>query len=86
MGKVSLAITGFLTNRESQTFDLVRPLVQLGKYKCRITAAVLNDMDIRITTKGLKRTAEYLLDKGVKLADKNINSDVVGPIQAHYWF
>ena len=38
-------------------------------------------MDIKIVTKGLKKTADFLLSKGVKLADENIDTDVIGPIQ-----
>ena len=78
-GKVNLAITGFLSNNETQTFNIVRPLIEMGKYKCRLTAVVKENMSTNVVSKGLKQTADYLMDKGIKLADK-INSDVVGPI------
>lgn len=38
-------------------------------------------MDTKINMKGLKEMVDYLIKKGVKLADSNINSDRVVPIQ-----
>lgn len=40
VGKVNLAISGFLTNNETQTLDVVRPVVLLGRYKCKLVAVV----------------------------------------------
>lgn len=73
-GKGNLAISGFATNREAQSFDIVRPLVRLRKYKCRLNAA-LNNMNINITVRGLKKMAKYFKEKGVRPA-RNTHKDV----------
>ena len=80
VGKVSMAIDGFLSNKKLQTYAVVRPVIRLGRYKCKVTAVVKDDMNTRIVNKGLKETAEFLKQKGVKLAH-DIQSDTIGPIQ-----
>ena len=54
IGQVKMAIDGFLSNQKVQTYDVVRPVVQLGKYKHKITAIVKDDLKTTIKTKVLK--------------------------------
>lgn len=59
----------------------VKPTVQLGKFKTKITAVVMPDMNTNLTIKGYKETGDFLRTKAIKLGDQNITSDKVGPIQ-----
>ena len=80
MGQASLKISGFLTDNKPQTYDLVRPTVQLGRFKVKVTAVVVPDMESDLTIKGYKETAEHLTAHNIKLANSHITSDTVGPI------
>ncbi len=42
-GQVQLKILGFLANNK-QTYDLVRPIIKLCRFKTEITAVVIPDM------------------------------------------
>lgn len=77
--KVNLATSGFLTNKEPQSFDIARPLVQMGKRKCKVNGAV-GYMNIDITVRGLEKTENILSEKGLKLARSDYR-DVNGPYQ-----
>ena len=80
VGQAYLRITGLLAKNNPQNYDLVRPIVQLGRFKQRMTTVVVPDLDTKLTIKGYKETAEFLKTKDIKLADNNIISDTVGPI------
>ena len=58
----------------------MRPTIKLGKFKLNITAVVVPDMNARVYVKGYKETAEFLKAKNIRLADDNIQSDIIGPI------
>ena len=75
-----MKISGFLTNSNPQNYDLVRPIVQLGRFKIKLSAVVVPEMDTTLTMKGYKETSEFLRSKNIKLANENILSDTVGPI------
>ncbi len=82
IGQAQLKILVFLTNNNTQTYDSVSPIIKLSKFKTKITAVVIPDMNTNLTIKDYKGTADYLKIKAIKLADENIiTSDEVGPIQ-----
>ena len=58
----------------------MRPTVQLGRFKIKLTTVVVPEMETKLTIKGYKETADFLKSKNIKLADENIQSDTVGPI------
>ena len=60
VGQACLKISGFLTNNDPKTYDLVRPTVKLGRFKLKITAVVVPDMDNKLTIKGYKEIADFL--------------------------
>ena len=80
IGQACLKISGFLTNNDPRTYDLVRPTVKLGRFQLKITTVVIPEMDNKLTIKGYKETTDFLKANNIKLADENIQSDVVGPI------
>ena len=80
IGQASLKISGFLTDNKPQIYDLVRPTVQLGRFKMRLIIVVVPNMENTLTIKGYKETAEFLLANNIKLANDQITSDTVGPI------
>ncbi len=61
-GQAQLKISGFQTNNIIQTYDLVRSIIKLGKFKTKITAVVIRDMNTNLT-------ANLLKTKTIKLAD-----------------
>ena len=80
VGQACLRISGFLSNNDPKTYDLVRPTIKLGRFKLKLTTVVIPEMNNELTIKGYKETADFLKAKNIKLADENIQSDIVGPI------
>ena len=72
--QANLAISGFLSNKKTQIHNVVRPLIQLGKYTCWVNA-IVTDFNIILKVSGVKDTANYLRERGVKLA-QDIYEDV----------
>ncbi len=72
---------GFLTSNYIQTYDTVRPIIQLGNFKTKITAMVIPDMNANLTIKDYKETTDFLRTKAIKFAKHNITPEKVGLIQ-----
>lgn len=76
-GTVNLAVSGFLHSKGPETYQVVRPVVRLGRRHKRITAIVLDHLPDKISVPGLKRAAERLKRSNIILADKWIESDTI---------
>ena len=55
-------------------------MITLGKYSQKIKAVVVGNMGVIIHPPGLVDLADKLREKGVKLADQNLDSDVINNI------
>lgn len=52
--KVSLIMTVLLANKKCQTFDLVKTVMHMGRYKHWLTGAILEKTDSKIISHGLR--------------------------------
>ena len=77
---LNMKLDSFSGEGQQSNYEIVRPVVSLGKRKKKITMAVVDKMPT-ITTPGLLATAEKLTKIGCNLADKHIDSDVVENVQ-----
>ena len=64
---------------ESQNAD-VEPIVQLGKCSSKAKLSVVNDLGMAIHIPGVVDSANVSRAKGVMLADKNLDRNVVSQI------
>ncbi|XP_064090686.1 uncharacterized protein LOC135204402 [Macrobrachium nipponense] len=73
--QVKLTLIPFGDNVETKMFDVVRVMVRAGTKRIKLNAVVCNHVNTSIHTPGLHNVYLRLQEGGVKLADKNIESD-----------
>lgn len=78
--KEHLTLSGFTETPQSREYDIVKPVIQMGDRKKRITAMVVDNQPKTIVTLGLTEVVEHLTSKGIKLAEPIVNNDKVGPV------
>ncbi len=71
--QAQLKISDFLTNNNTQAYDIVNPIIQLGKFKTKITVVVIPDMNTNLTIKGYKETTDFLQTKAIKISASKHN-------------
>ena len=81
VGTQKIAVEGFLAKQEFKEYQVVKPLVRFGRYKCRVKAVVQDNKETIIHTNGYKEVTDSLKDKLVKLAPLTVNSDNIGPVK-----
>ena len=69
VAKLKLDLSGFLTSKSGQMYDVVKVTVRMGSCHRKIDVVVRDTLDFNIVTPGLKATADKLRNLGVKLAD-----------------
>ncbi|XP_069168620.1 uncharacterized protein [Procambarus clarkii] len=74
VAQMSFNISGFVTDAGPQVYQVVQPSVRLGRYVCRVQAIVVDKIPVDLQVQGLRATAKFLRNRGIKLAD-NIKSD-----------
>ena len=78
--ETSMKICSFRHEGDESRYRVVNPVVTLGKTIQPIKAVVLDSLDVNIHSPGLLDLADMLREKGVKLADSSLNSDVINNI------
>lgn len=78
--ETSMKICSFRHEGEESSYPVVNPIITLGKNSHKVKAVVLENMDVTIHSPGLVDLADMLREKGVKLADQNLSSDVINNI------
>ena len=78
--KITMNISAFRQEPvETQNF-VVEPVIKLGKRSHKVKVVVVEDLNMAIHTPGLVDTADLLKAKGVNLADKHLDTDVVSHV------
>ncbi|XP_045119397.1 uncharacterized protein LOC123509263 [Portunus trituberculatus] len=75
-----MTLTGFTGQAQSQKYDIVKPVLQMGNRKKRVTAVVVDTLPDTIVTVGLSNVIDHLTSKGMNMADTEVNDDKVGHI------
>ncbi|XP_064088331.1 uncharacterized protein LOC135202801 [Macrobrachium nipponense] len=78
--QVELTLIPFGDNVETKMFDVVRVIVRAGTKRIKLNEVVCNHVNTSIHTPGLHNVYLRLQERGVKLADKNIESDTLSDI------
>ncbi|XP_064120771.1 uncharacterized protein LOC135225369 [Macrobrachium nipponense] len=78
--QVELTLIPFGDNVETKMFDVVRVMVRAGTKRIKLNAVVCNHVNTSIHTPGLHNVYLRLQERGVKLADKNTESDTLSDI------
>ena len=74
-----ITLQGFMSKPNSEVYQVVKPTIQMGARKKRITAVVVDELPQAIATEGLTAVKERLMSKRITLADTEVNNDRVGP-------
>lgn len=77
---VQMTLAGFMGQPTTQDFQIVKPVIRMGNRRKRITAVVVDELPKAIVTAGLTDVIKHLNNKGLKLADREVKNDRVGPI------
>lgn len=77
---LEMTLTGFMSTPNTRQFNIVRPLLKMGKRFRKITAVVVEELPRSITTVGLTDVTHRLQRDGINLADPVIENDRVGPV------
>ena len=80
VGKARISVEGFLSKNEGQEYNVVKPLVCLGRYKCKMSAVVHDEKETTIHTGGYYEATRLLRSKEVNMAPLTVNSDAIGPV------
>ena len=75
-----LVLHSFQSPPKDGKFDIVTPLVSLGRRIKKIRVVVVNELPGKISTPGIHKVYQMLEDKGIKLADE-ISSDSISEIE-----
>ena len=75
--EINLNIRTFQHDPVESRNAVVQPLLNIGRHSQLATLVVMDNLDTIIHTPGLVNTADLLSSKGVTLADKHLDSDVV---------
>ena len=81
VASLDMVFDSFNSKGDSKVYEIVRPVISLGKRKKRVTLAVVDSMPQQFLTPGLYSTVTNLSAMGYEMADKEITSDVVDNIQ-----
>ena len=80
-GTEQIKLDGFSSRGSLQNYSIVEVPIRLGDTKAIIQALAVNDLPESIHMKGISVVHTELKSKGIKLADEEINNDLVGDIQ-----
>ena len=72
-----IAVSGLLTDSESTEYVIVKVTVAIGRLKRLITAVIMDRAVASINVPGLSATHHMLKQKKLKLADHNIDRDLL---------
>ncbi|XP_069159464.1 uncharacterized protein [Procambarus clarkii] len=72
--QMTINISGFITDAGPQDYQVVQPSERLGSYVCQVQAIVVDKIPADLQVQGLRATAKFLRNRGIKLSDK-IKSD-----------
>ncbi|XP_068246824.1 uncharacterized protein [Palaemon carinicauda] len=78
--RVGLTLIPFGDKVETKLFDVVRVKVQTGTKRIKLNAVVCDHVNTSIYTPGLHKVYLRLQERGVKLADRDIESDTLSDI------
>ena len=78
--EINLKIRTFQHQPVESHNTVVQPLLHIGKHSHLVSLVVVDSLDTTIHSPGLVNTADLLSSRGVTLADKHLNSDVVDRI------
>lgn len=76
----NITLKGFMATPKAQDYQIVRPVIRMGNRRKKITAVVVDELPDDITARGLSAAVKKLTTQGIKLADPNVNSDRVEPV------
>lgn len=79
--ETSMKICSFQKEGEEANYQIVNPIITLGKHSHQIKAVVMENMNVIIHSPGLLDLADKLREKGVRLADRNLCSDTITDIE-----
>lgn len=80
MYSISLKLIAFGNHVQTVTCDVVRVVVRVGTQRIPIFAVVYDEVNTELHIPGIANVAKKLKEKGIKLADPYINSDVISDI------
>ena len=70
-----ITLQGFMSKPNSEVYQVVKPTIQMGARKKRITAVVVDELPQAIATEGLTAVKERLMSTEITLADTEVNTD-----------
>ena len=77
---VVLEVSPFRSPSRQETFDVVQPTLKLGNWKCAIQILVVDKLPISIHSPGIVSIANQLRKKGITLADKHLDTDIIDEV------
>ncbi|XP_076044801.1 uncharacterized protein LOC143027401 [Oratosquilla oratoria] len=78
---MNMTLDCFDRQGRQKSYEIVKLDIVLGRRREKVTMAVVEEMPKQITTPGSLTTANKLEQLGIRLADKDIHSDVIDIIQ-----
>ena len=81
VGTVNMNLSTFGTNPTSQVFHVVRAKMQIGSRRFTGKLIVHDNVNTEIVSPGIHKVTSMLANKGINLADRNVNGDKLRNVQ-----
>ena len=81
VGTVNMNLSTFGTDPTSQVFHIVRAKMQIGSRRFTEKLIVHDNVNTEIVSPGIHKVTSMLANKGINLADRNVNGDKLRNVQ-----